>query len=281
MWKVVDLAACKVAVVMAAPQQMEREAPSLAQMINGATSIKFGPHPKTADGYTDSPNTQIPGDGTVNFLGNPARGFQGFTPVTDQEGKSIATLKYSTNNYSAGQLSAQIVLPDGSIWAQIERAKSTKSPGGQHDPMTITINGALYATIDASGQNGRKGSLQRADGSGGLTFAYPCCQPAMKYLAVSVCLFIPTCGISMCLTMCLNDRISGKLDFPSVDGAPAPSLKITEPTLPGLTTATVDFAKYAGLDERAKLDLVLMVACHVCGQHTEPQSGGTSAGPGV
>ena len=23
---------------------------------------------------------------------------------------------------------------------------------------------------------------------------------------------------------------------------------------------------------RAKLDLVLMVACHVCGQHTEPQA---------
>ena len=36
----------------------------------------------------------------------------------------------------------------------------------------------------------------------------------------------------------------------------------------------LDFAQYAGLDERGRLDLVLMVACRVCADHTVPQGGG-------
>jgi hypothetical protein len=60
-------------------------------------------------------------------------------------------------------------------------------------------------------------------------------------------------------------------------GAPAPSLKMTQPTIPAFTTVEVDFAKYASLDERARLDLVLMVACYVCTQHTEPQGTGPRA----
>eukprot|EP00966_Prymnesium_polylepis_P055293 1278590-Prymnesium_polylepis.1 len=225
------------------------------------------------------PHTSFEGQGPGRF-GGRSHGLAGSTPVTDLEGKSIATLKFSSNNTFQGQLSAQVVLPDGRIWAQIERAKTTQTVGGAHDPTMITINGAHYATIDAKGQNfqsGRSGSLQRTDGSGGLTFEVPCCQPAHKFLAFAVCCFFPTFGITACAALCITERISGVMTLPSVEGAPAPSLKITQPTIPAFTTVEIDFAKYAGLDERAKLDLVLMVACYVCTQHTEPQGAGPRA----
>ena len=253
-------------------QQMEREAPTLAPLLQGATGIKFGPAGM-------DPHTYFDGQGPGQF-GGRSNGLSGSTPVTNLEGKLIATLKFSTNNTFQGQLSAQVVLPDGRIWAQIERAKTTQTWGGPHDPTTITINGAQYATIDAKGQNfqsGRRGSLQRTDGSGGIAFDVPSCQPTHKFLALTCCLFFPTFGISACAALCCAENISGVMTLPSVEPAPAPSLKITKPTIPAFTTIEVDFAKYAGLDERAKLDLVLMVACYVCTQHTEPQGSGPRA----
>jgi hypothetical protein len=253
-----------------APQQMEREAPTLAPLLQGATGIKFGPA-----GF--DPHTYFDGQGPGKWPGWPSKGLSGSTPVTDLEGKKIATLKFSTNNTFQGQMSAQVVLPDGSIWAQIERAKTTQTWGTTHDPTMITINGAQYATIDAKGQNfhaGRSGSLQRLDGSGGIAFDVPSCQPTHKFMALVCVLFFPTFGMSACAALCCADNISGVMTLPSVEPAPAPSLKITKPTDPAFTTVEVDFAKYPGLDERAKLDLVLMVACYVCTQHTEPQGGG-------
>tara|TARA_B110001452_G_C15153637_1_gene401477 strand:- start:137 stop:937 length:801 start_codon:yes stop_codon:yes gene_type:complete len=265
---------------MAAPQQMEREPPTLAPLLQGATGIKFGKAHLLPDGLVHRYfEGQGPGNRWLN--GGRSRGRAGSTPVTDLEGRSIATLKFSSNNTYQGQLSAQVVLPDGRVWAQIERAKTTLIFGAAHDPTTITINGAEYATIDAKGQqyhSGRSGSLQRTDGSGSLTFEVPSCgslqRPDTYFLVFVVCCFIPTFGISGFAALCCADKISGVMKLPSVEGAP--SLKITQPTDAYLTTVEVDFAKYAGLDERAKLDLVLMVACYVCTQHTEEGSGGNN-----
>ena len=93
-------------------------------------------------------------------------GLKGTTPMTDGDGKLIATLKFSTNNIAGGELSAQVVLPDGSIFAQIERPSRAQITSMWNERMTVTVNGAPYATVD-SGQNGK---LQRADGSGGITY---------------------------------------------------------------------------------------------------------------
>merc|ERR1712216_1032847 len=102
-----------------AAQQMEREGvmtPAAAQL-QGVTSIKFGPAGM-------NPHTYFQGQGAGPF-GMPPKGLAGSTPVTDQDGKSIATLKFSSNNCGMGQLSAQVVLPDGRIFAQIERPNRT------------------------------------------------------------------------------------------------------------------------------------------------------------
>ena len=107
---------------MAVPQQMEREAPTLAPLLQGATGIKFGP-------AEFDPHTYFDGQGPGKWPGWPSKGLSGSTPVTDLEGKKIATLKFSTNNTFQGQMSAQVVLPDGSIWVQIERAKTTQTWG--------------------------------------------------------------------------------------------------------------------------------------------------------
>ena len=57
------------------------------------------------------------------------------------------------------------------------------------------------------------------------------------------------------------------MTLPSLDGAPP--LQFKQVNNLAFMTVQLDFAQYASLDERGKLDLVLMVACRVCSDHTD------------
>ena len=146
---------------MPAPQQMEREgvgmqtvavAPSAAPLLEGVTSIKFGPAGM-------DPHTFFQGQGSGPF-GMAPRGLRGETPVTDQDGKVLATLKFSTNNSQMGQLSAQLLLPDGTLFVQFERSNRTKTMAMSEDATTVSVNGVNYASVSYGGS----GSLLDADG---------------------------------------------------------------------------------------------------------------------
>ena len=111
---------------MVEPQQMAREGVAMTSMpvvavqgvvltpsaeptdptslLQGVTSVKFGPAGSGA-------HRHFPGQGAGPF-GKPPFGIAGASPLTDQEGKLIATLNFSSTNRDMGQLSAQLLLPD-------------------------------------------------------------------------------------------------------------------------------------------------------------------------
>ena len=247
---------------MAAPQKMEREGvamTSAAPLLQGVTSITFGPAGM-------DPHKYFQGQGAGPF-GMPAKGLAGSTPLTSQDGTLIATLKFSSSNIGMGQLSAQLILPNGTIVAQIERANRTNTFAQSADPMTVAIDGAPYATVDS----GPSGSLQR-EGSGRITFETPSWQPASKWCAVAFCCFIPTAGIAACIAAYMSEKAGRLVNLTSIDGAPP--LKFASYGNPAFTTVVLDFAEYSSLDESSKLDLVLLVACRVCADHTTPGGGG-------
>jgi len=212
---------------MASPQQMEREggvampvvavqgvvvtAPTTdpAILLQGVTSIKFGP------AGSDALNWRMQGQGTGPF-GMPAKGIAGSTPLTDQRGTLIATLRFSSTNRDMGQLSAQLLFPDGRPLAQIERPNRAATFAMSQDPSTVTINGVPYATVDS----GKSGSLRRADGSGGIAFNAPCCQPSCKWLCVAFCCFFPTVGLASCYAMCQLEKSGRLVNLSSADGSP-------------------------------------------------------------
>ena len=53
--------------------------------------------------------------------------------------------------------------------------------------------------------------------------------------------------------------------------ADAPPLQFAYATNPAYASVVLHFAQFSSLDERGKLDLVLLTACHVCSGHTEPR----------
>ena len=95
--------------------------------------------------------------------------------------------------------------------------------------------------------------MQRADGSGGITYNKAATTLTDTLRCVVCCVVLPVA-----------------VTLPSLDDAPP--LQFKKVTDPGFMTVQLDFAQYASLDERGKLDLVLMVACRVCANHTEPQN---------
>lgn len=234
---------------------------SAAQLLQGATGIKFGP-------AGIDPHTYFQGQGSGPF-GMPAHGLRGKTPLTDQDGKSLATLKLSTSNGDMGQLTAELVLPDGNIFARIERKNRNSAFTQRGEPMTITVNDAQYATVDS----GASGSLQRADGSGGIEFQSPYCQPSLQWCLFAFICFFPTAGIASIYAVCCAAEQAGRtVNVSSVNSAPlddAPLLHLVYSTIPAFHEVAIDFAQYSGLDERSKLDLVLLLACQVCQDHTE------------
>ena len=276
---------------MVEPQQMAREGVAMTSMpvvavqgvvltpsaaptdptslLQGVTSVKFGPAGSGA-------HRHFPGQGAGPF-GKPPFGIAGASPLTDQEGKLIATLNFSSTNRDMGQLSAQLLLPDGRLFAQIERPVRQATFAMAQDPSTVFINGAHYATVDS----GKSGRLQRADGSGGIAFNAPCCQPACKWLAFAFCCFFPTIGIASCYAMCQLEKAGRLVNLSSVDGAPgyAP-LMFMQVFNEAMRYVVVDFGKYPVLDERSKLDLVLLLACHHCADHCDSEGGGGGGGGG-
>ena len=255
---------------MAAPQQMEREdagiqmvpvTPPAAPLLQGVTSIKFGPA-----GW--DPHTHFQGQGSGPF-GMAPKGLAGKTPMTDQDGKVLATLKFSTSNSGMGQLSAQLLLADGTLFAQFERSNRTKTMAMSENATTVSVNGMQYATVSY----GASGHLTRADGSGGITFAYRtgCQDPSTKWCIVAFLCFCPTVGIGSCYAMHRTEKDGRLMDISSVSGTPP--LQFAYATNPAYASVVVDFAQFSSLDERGKLDLVLLTACHVCSGHTEPGGG--------
>ena len=65
---------------------------------------------------------------------------------------------------------------------------------------------------------------------------------------------------------------SGRLiNMSSVDDAPP--LQFVYWTNAAYASVVLDFAQFPSLDERGKLDFVLLLACQVCADHTEPAGG--------
>jgi len=272
---------------MASPQQMERDGgvdmqPVVAvqgvvvtaptdpmTLLQGVTSIKIGP------AGNEKAFQRMPGQGSGPF-GKPPLGIVGSSPITDQDGKVIATFRFSSSNREMGQMSAQLLLPDGRLFAQFERPNRTATFAMSQEPSTIAIDGARYATVDS----GKSGSLQRADGSGGIMFNAPCCQPACKWLAVAFCCFFPTVGIASCYAMCQLEKTGRLVYLSSLDGSPVGNVMFMNVLNEIFAYIVLDLAKYSNLDARSKLDLVLLVACHVAADYCDFRGGGAGAGGG-
>lgn len=113
-----------------------------------------------------------------------------------------------------------------------------------------------------------------------MNFNAPCCQPATKWCVFAFCCFFPTFGIASCYALCKIDNAATIINLSSSDGANnyAP-LAINQMLDKEKTFVSVDMPSY---DARTKLDLVLLLACHVAAIHTDaPHGNGASAGGGV
>ena len=97
---------------------------------------------------------------------------KGQIPITDPHGDVVATIYFASSNREQMQVSAKILLTDGSQYAQFERKASPALSGTECTATQVIVRGKLYAQIDNvfdAGSLDTQLALTREDGSGGIT----------------------------------------------------------------------------------------------------------------
>ena len=176
---------------------------------------------------------------------------KGRIPVTTESGDLVADIHFSSTHRERGQLTAVLLLPDGTEYASIERRGST------HGSLAAEVHlrdKRPYASIDGE-WNGyvvdeMPVSLMRADGSGGL-------QASSQDQLWSVALLLCTFGLYGCAHQANDAPVNIMVESlaPKVEeGFALPPLKFRTGAK---KTARLDFA---GHDDESKTDLLLLSA---------------------
>lgn len=207
---------------------------------------------------TEENMKSIPGSGSAG--GFPVTGIQGSVPVNDASGTLLATLHFSSSNREMGVVSAKIVLVDGTDFAQLDRPARQNLFFTNRNPFSVALGGQMYATI----ASGPKGTLSRADGTGGLAFKMPWCQPVCKWVCLAFCCFFCTVGGSACVAACMGGNEPTVVNIRSLDGT------VKHPPLALDQGDRGDSCDFGSMDPRGKLDLFLLVAAQVAERHCHP-----------
>lgn len=217
---------------------------------------------------TEQSIKSIPGSGSAGMM--PATGIQGSVPVSNASGTLLATLHFCSTNREMGMVNSKIVLVDGTNFAQLDRPVRQKWFPAYNDPFSVALAGQMYATIASGG----KGTLSRADGSGGLAFNRPCCQPVCKWICLSFCCFFCTVGVSACVGVVMAGKTKTVVNIKSLDGA------VKHPPLSLDQSGLGDSCDFGSMDPRGKLDLFFLVAAQAAEKNCQPPQGNNGGGGG-
>jgi len=256
--------------------------PPPTQQVMGVANVEvsvlggFGPEEAAAllakeTGLTiGGKSTNSSKSGSGNNVMMHTTGCEGSVSINDGSGKLFATLHFSSSNREMGMVNSHITLADGSALAQVNRPARQNTFAMSNGEFNVTLGGQPYATIGS----GKSGSLTRADGSGGISYNIPCCQPMCKWICFSFCCFFCTVSVSACVGMYFAGKSEKITNVKSLDG------RVMLPPLRMDQAGQAGSCDFGSLDARGKLDLFFLVCSQVADTNCQPPQSNNGGGGG-